>query len=107
MPSEREQWPDDQEFRRFASTIADAVMVWMHRGGVIYDYELDGKRCNCPLGAATGKLFPPPGVASTLLGVTHGRAWDFIIGFEQTGVAMSAEYRLGQAYRRWALERAL
>ena len=95
-------WPTDPAFRKFAATIADACMWWMH------ECERDGV---CPLGAVAMRadenntpMAARPSCANPLLKDVGDSAdrFRFMLGFDST--AVDADHpnpyvRLGAAYR--------
>lgn len=109
MASERrEVWPEDEEFRKFAAKVADAVMAGEQSGVRISPLTSDWS-CNCPLGVAAGVRYPSPKQASFRLGIPDSWAMGFVHAFEGQGHLAwyhnEACFRLGAAYRRWALNR--
>lgn len=102
----QEQWPDNEQWRRFAARIADGCMRAMAEGKRIVTPEnrtRDGYNETCPLGAAArlpGKDFPIWS-AATELNIPKWWAGDFVLGFElgSESCFYSAANRLGLAYR--------
>jgi hypothetical protein len=118
MSEQREQWPtDDIEFRMFAARVADAVMVAMSKNLTISPHR-ETERCCCPLGAVKISEVRENAVEAATggwsynfryPGYTDNKRYSFIVGFDRYISSSVSEdspyYRLGRAYRRWALER--
>jgi hypothetical protein len=110
---DRSTWPTDERFRRFAAVVADGVQLAISRGQTIGFKAVSG--CSCPLGTLTSVAFPSPErakkeLAQLLCGLVPGACYSFIEGYETEGAhhdsSTDAYYRLGRAYREWAMGRA-
>lgn len=112
----REVWPTDEAFRKFAARVADGVTAHINNGGTITvsalgcapDYLMPGYggSCKCPLGTISHVPFPDGREVPVNIKLADRRA--FIRGFDfgySDKLTTSPYYRLGRAYRQWALAR--
>jgi hypothetical protein len=100
----REEWPVDPGFRSKAAEIADAVTWAIHNG-----YTIDESRepkCCCPLGAVRIKNGEDDKSAMVCYPAFNDIS-GFVSGFAgyEFNNKRAPYYRLGRAYRKWALER--
>ncbi len=110
---DRNTWPTDERFRKFAAVVADSVQMAISRGTTIGFVAEHG--CNCPLGTVVDASFPRSEFAKAVLlamglELAPGACYSFIEGYETDGdhhdSSPDAYYRLGRAYREWAIGRA-
>lgn len=103
MASEKQEWPTDPEWRKFAARIADGVTEWINHPARRITDLADGPGCACPLGAATGRgYFPFAFYAAESLNCREWWCQSFIAGFEAKKIDVPHEpsRELGRAYRR-------
>lgn len=99
MASEKQEWPTDPEWRKFAARIADGVTVHLSTGGRI---GVGSPHCRCPLGTLTPDWnYPSSRIISDRTGFNRDYAASFIEGFDGTarGSHMPSKL-LGREYRK-------
>ena len=101
MASEKQEWPSDPEWRKFAARIADGVTVAINSGITIALPTCEAMCC-CPLGCVARDRYPTPGMVRQELGVDMVWAVGFVRGFENRALPNDhwPSVKLGRAYRR-------
>jgi hypothetical protein len=112
VSGQREQWPTDPEFRRFAARIADAVTRARFDGFTVSTGR-ETEWCLCPLGAVKVTEAGELGSANDYWshnfrypGYSDRQRFSFLAGFDgytQSETLRDEYYRLGREYRRRAL----